>query len=156
MNTCHRGTSNDRGALGQFEKEAALKAAIHAGTPSIVHFDSLGRSFLAVAHNKFKRSDAAPADPPTEEFHITRMLYDIEGNLREVIDARDHSVMRYAYDILGNRIHQTGKDAGERWTLNDVGGQAPLFMGQSRSQVSNRLRSITKTRGVLHKRWSGA
>ncbi len=126
------------GALGQFEKEAALKAAIHAGTPSIVHFDSLGRSFLAVAHNKFKRSDAAPADPPTEEFHITRMLYDIEGNLREVIDARDHSVMRYAYDILGNRIHQTGKDAGERWTLNDVAGK-PLYSWDSRD---HRFRTV--------------
>ena len=90
-----------------------------------------GRTFLTVAHNKFKYSDTPPADPPTEEFHRTRVIFDIEGNQREVIDAKDRIVMRYDYDMLGNRIHQASMEAGERWMLNDVAGK-PLYAWDSR------------------------
>jgi RHS repeat-associated protein len=116
-------TRRQGGALGPQEQAAAGKAAIHAQTPSVAHADSLGRSFLTVAHNKFKFSDTPPADPPTEEFHRTRVIFDIEGNQREVIDAKDRIVMRYDYDMLGTGIHQTSMEAGERWMLNDLAGQ---------------------------------
>ena len=113
-------------------RAAARKAAIHADTPAVAHADSLGRTFLTVAHNKFKHSDTPPADPPTEEFHRTRVIFDIEGNQREVIDAKDRVVMRYDYDMLGNRIHQASMEAGERWMLNDVAGK-PLYAWDSRN-----------------------
>ena len=100
-------------------------------TPTVAHADSLGRTFLTVAHNKFKYSDTPPADPPVEEFHRTRVVLDIEGNQREVIDAKDRVVMRYDYDMLGNRIHQASMEAGERWMLNDVAGK-PLYAWDSR------------------------
>lgn len=112
------------GALGPQEQDAARKAAMHADTPIVAHFDPLGRTFLTVAHNKFKHSDAPPADPPTDRLYCMRVLFDIEGNQREVIDAKDRVVMRYDYDMLGNRIHQASMEAGERWTLNDVAGQS--------------------------------
>ena len=112
-------------------RRAAGKAAIHADTPTVAHSDSLGRTFLTVAHNKFKHSNTPPADPPTEEFHRTRVIFDIEGNQREVIDAKDRVVMRYDYDMLGNRIHQASMEAGERWMLNDVAGK-PLYAWDSR------------------------
>ena len=79
-------------------------------TPAIAHADSLGRIFLTVAHNKFKYRTTPAADPPTEKFHRTRVLFDIEGNQREVIDAQDRVVMRYDYDLLGNRIHQIAEE----------------------------------------------
>jgi RHS repeat-associated protein len=120
------------GALGPQEQTAARKAAIHSDTPTIAHFDSLGRGFLTVAHNKFKRSDTPPADPPTEEFYRTRVIFDIEGNQREVIDAKDRVVMRYDYDMLGNRIHQASMEAGERWMLNDISGN-PIRAWDSRN-----------------------
>lgn len=126
------------GALGSQEQDAARKAAIHAATPSVAHADSLGRTFLTVAHNEFKYSDAAPADPPVEEFYRTRVLLDIEGNQRAVHDAivqngdqEGRVVMRYDYDMLGNQIHQASMEAGERWTLNDVAGK-PLYAWDSR------------------------
>ena len=50
-------------------------------------------------------SNTPPADPPVEENYPTRVELDIEGNQREVIDAKDRIVMRYDYDMLGNRIH---------------------------------------------------
>jgi hypothetical protein len=39
--------------------------------------------------------------------------------------------MRYAYDMLGNRIHQLSMEAGARWMLNDVAGK-PIRAWDSR------------------------
>ena len=113
------------------EKRAAEKASVHAATPTVAHADSLGRTFLTVAHNKFKYSDTPPAAPPVAEFHHTRIVLDIEGNQREVVDAKDRVVVRYDYDVLGNRVHQASMEAGERWMLNDVAGK-PLYAWDSR------------------------
>ena len=120
------------------ETRAAEKTRVHAATPTVTHADSLGRTFLTVAHNKFKYSDAPAAEPPIEEFHATRVVLDIEGNQREVIDAKDRVVMRYDYDMLGNRVHQASMEAGERWMLNDVAGK-PLYAWDSRD---HRFRTV--------------
>lgn len=125
------------GAMGTHERAAAVKAAVHAATPGVAHLDSLGRTFLTVAHNKFKRSNSPPADSPEEAFYNTRIVFDIEGNQREVIDALDRIVMRYDYDMLGNRAHSASMDAGERWMLNDIEGKA-LYGWDSRD---HRLRT---------------
>jgi RHS repeat-associated protein len=114
------------GALGAQEQAAANKAAIHAETPTVAHADSLGRTFLTIAHNKLKYSNTPPADPPVEELYCTRVNFDIEGNQREVIDAKDRVVMRYDYDMLGNRVKQESMEAGKRWMFNDVAGK--LFL----------------------------
>lgn len=113
------------------ETRAAEKTHIHATTPTVAHADSLGRTFLTVAHNKAKYSDTPAAAPPVEGFHSTRIVLDIEGNQREVIDAKDRIVMRYDYDMLGNRIHQASMEADERWMLNDVAGK-PIRAWDSR------------------------
>jgi len=42
------------------EAAAAAKAAVHANTPTVSHLDTLGRSFIAIVHNKTKYSDASP------------------------------------------------------------------------------------------------
>ena len=78
----------------------------------------------------------------TEDSFATRVELDIEGNQRAVRDAIKHTEardaagnpvvvddplgrigMRYAYDMLGNRIHQLSMEAGARWMLNDVAGK---------------------------------
>ncbi len=130
-------TQRQGGALGPQEQAAAAKAAIHATTPSVAHADSLARAFLTVAHNRFKYSNTPPADPPVEEFHLNRVDLDIEGNQRNLFDALDRLVMRYDFDMLGNRIHQASMEAGERWMFNDVVGK-PLYAFDSRG---HRLRS---------------
>jgi len=114
------------GVLGQFEQAAAAKTAVHAATPSVAYADSLGRTFLTVAHNRFERNGDI-----FEEKYATRTVFDIEGNQREVIDAKDRIVMRYDYDMLGTPIHQASMEAGERWLLNDVAGQ-PIYAWDSR------------------------
>jgi RHS repeat-associated protein len=117
------------GELGAQEQDAANKTAAHAATPTIAHFDSLGRPFLTAAQNRFVRNGST-----VEETYLTRAELDIEGNQREVIDARDRIVMRYDYDLLGNQIHSSSMEAGERWTLNDVSGK-PIRAWDSRGHV---------------------
>ncbi|MDH5496076.1 MAG: hypothetical protein OEY12_01355 [Nitrospira sp.] len=107
------------GALGVREQAAAQKTEAHANTPAVAHMDSLGRTFLTITHNRVARGGG----PFTDEFYRTSLVYDIEGNQREVIDANDRAVMRYDYDLLGTPIHSISMDAGERWMLNDVAGQ---------------------------------
>lgn len=105
------------GQQGPEEKAAADKAAAHAGTPSVVYFDALGRSILTLADNGKDANGAA------QKF-ATRVAIDIEGNQRSIKDAMGRIVMHYAYDMLGNRIQQSSMDAGQRWMLNDAAGNA--------------------------------
>ena len=101
------------------ERRASDKAAAHAHTSTVAYFDTLGRTFLTIADNR-----------PAGKYE-TRVELDIEGNQRSVIDALDRIVMRYDYDMLGNRIHQASMEAGERWMLNDVTGK-PIRAWDSR------------------------
>jgi len=110
------------GELGAAEQDAARKAAVHAGTPAVAYLDALGRPFLSVEHNRFARSGSS-GEEPVEEFYRTRIRYDIEGNQREVSDARGRVVMRCQYDMLGNPVYRYGMDSGERWVLHDVSGR---------------------------------
>jgi RHS repeat-associated protein len=123
------------GGRGPEAQAAAEKTAIHANTPTVAHFDSLGRAFLSIAHNKYKTSDMAPGDPPIEEFHHTRIAFDIEDNQREVIDAKDRVVMRYDYDMLSRSIRRAGMDGGERWTLDDITDK-PIRTWDTRNHAS--------------------
>lgn len=107
------------GAMGAQEQAAAQKTEAHANTPAVAHMDSIGRTVLTIAHNRVARNGS----PLTDEFYRTRVVYDIEGNQREVIDAKDRVVMSYDYDLLSTPIHSISMDAGERWMLNDVAGQ---------------------------------
>jgi RHS repeat-associated protein len=112
---------------GTDEKAAADKAAAHAATPTVAYFDTLGRPMLTVADNG-KDADGAV------QKHATRVALDIEGNQREVKDANNRIVMRYDYDMLGNRIHQSSMEAGERWMLGDVTGK-PIRVWDSRDHA---------------------
>src|SRR4029077_9369717 len=98
------------------EQAAARKAAVHANTPTVAHIDSLGRTVLTIAHNRYKHSDSPEAEAPIEEFYAARVMLDIEGNQREVADAKGRTVMRFSYDMLGGPVHQASMEAGERWT----------------------------------------
>lgn len=124
------------GSLGPRERKAALKTALHAATPTKAYFDTLGRPFLTVSHNRYE-TEAGTQD----EKYASRVELDIEGNQREVRDAIVQAsdslgriVMRYDYDMLGNRIHQASMEAGERWMLNDVTGK-PIRAWDSRGHT---------------------
>jgi RHS repeat-associated protein len=117
------------GALGPHKQTAAAKTAIHAATPSVTYADSLGRTFLTIAHNRFERNGTL-----VEEKYPTRVMFDVEGNQRAVIDAKNRAVMRYDYDMAGKQIHQASMEAGERWMLSDVSGK-PIYAWDSGNHV---------------------
>lgn len=133
-------TAEDR----QNETTAAERAAGHADTPTTAHFDALGRPFLTVARNRVVCEGHLLHNKPDEDFR-TRVELDIEGNQRKVFDERKRPdvdnlplgllvqrvVMQYAYDMLGNRIHQLSMEAGARWMLGDVAGK-PIRAWDSR------------------------
>ena len=106
------------------EIKAAVRTLPHADTPTVAYFDTLGRPFLTIADNGKDEHDK-------KILYKTHVALDIEGNQREVIDAQDRIVMKYDYDMLGTRIHQSSMDAGERWMLNDVTGK-PIRAWDSR------------------------
>jgi RHS repeat-associated protein len=127
------------------ERDAAQKAAAHADTPTIAHFDTLGRPFLTHVHNRVVCANHALDG--TEDAFETRIELDIEGNQRTVIDAKGRVVIRYNYNIAGpdededeedktaeNLIHQASMEAGERWMLNDVAGN-PIRAWDSRGFI---------------------
>jgi RHS repeat-associated protein len=105
------------GEKGRLEQQAASKTAPHAGTPARQYFDPLGRVILSVAHNRFKRAEAY-----VDEMYPMAVRLDIQGNQREVRDALGRSVVRYDYNLLARRIHESSVDAGERWLFGDVLG----------------------------------
>jgi RHS repeat-associated protein len=107
------------------EEAAAQKAEAHYDTPSAVHLDTLGRPILSIDHNRIAGID---------EFYQTRIVLDIEGNVRSIVDARGNLVMAYKYDMLGHRPYQNSMDSGERWTLNNVAGN-PIRRWDGRGQV---------------------
>jgi RHS repeat-associated protein len=115
------------GGPGSVAFAAAQKASVHANTPTTVHFDSMGRSFLTLA---FNRSQLGAA-PPVEAHYRTFVEFDIEGNQRSVTDARLRKIMTFDYDMLGTPIRRQSVDAGERWMLNNVGSK-PLLVWDSR------------------------
>jgi RHS repeat-associated protein len=124
------------GVKGAQEQSTAEKTAKHANTPTTAYFDTLGRPFLTIAHNRFDRNNVV-----VDAKYPTRVVLDIEGNQREVRDAIEQNddpqgriVMRYDYDLLGNRIRQASMEAGERWMLNDVAGK-PIRVWDSRGHV---------------------
>jgi RHS repeat-associated protein len=94
------------------EKQAADKAAKHANTPNVQHFDTLGRPVLSIEHNKHITG--------ADEFCHTSIKLDAEGNLRTVTDARGNVAMEYKYDMLGNMVYQNSMDAGQRWLLANI------------------------------------
>jgi RHS repeat-associated protein len=120
-------------SLGGKEREAAEKAALHAGTPNTAHYDVLGRPYKTIARNHYERDQNNTTSIFNEEY-LTTTVTDIEGNLREVVDAQGRLVMRYDYDLLGSQVRQASMEAGTRWKLNDVTGK-PILAWDSRGHL---------------------
>src|SRR5271157_1131278 len=93
------------------QARAAWLAAQDAGTPAVANLDVLGRTFLTVADNG------------TAGKYSTQLDLDIQGNQLAVTDALNRQIMKYDYGMLGNRLHQSSVDAGDRWMLGNAAGK---------------------------------
>lgn len=117
------------------EKAAADKAALHANTPDVLYFDTLGRPVLSVEHHRNIQTNA-------DEFYLTKTILDTEGNQRSVTDARGNTVMQYKYDMLGNKVYQNSMDAGQRWLLINILGN-PLRTWDERNHEFQYFYDVT-------------
>lgn len=120
----------------RWEQEAATKAVAHADTPTTAHLDAFGRTFSTVAHNG---QDVNGNDV----LYRTSVKFDVEGNQREVRDAKldpvtglGRFVMQYDYDLLSTVIHHKSMEAPEQWILNDVLGK-PIRVWKSPPRQAN-------------------
>ncbi|MGE3141620.1 MAG: toxin TcdB middle/C-terminal domain-containing protein, partial [Thermoleophilia bacterium] len=119
--------ARQQGLLGPEEEAAAARAAAHAGTPGIELIDPLGRVICAIG-------DCGPGPGGARLLFATRTTFDVEGNPREVTDARGRAALRCEHDMLGARVHEVHIDAGARWTLTDAGGH-PVRTWDSRGHA---------------------
>jgi RHS repeat-associated protein len=120
-----------RGAFGTTPEEraaaqdAAQKTEAHAGTPAVVHFDSLGRASISIA-------DAGGGGR-----FATRTTLDTESQPLAVVDALGRRVFEFCvrepsagsftyvagYDLAGRLLYRNGMDGGERRMFANAAGQ---------------------------------
>lgn len=108
------------------QEDAAQKAAAHAGTFAVSHFDALGRTCLAVVDNGGGNR------------YPSRTAYDAQGKPLAVIDPLGRRVEEYCYrlplstggfqyiaglDMAGNPLYHINADGGARRGLNNVTGK---------------------------------
>ena len=98
------------GQMGQADRMAAAKAALHSNTPAVQYFDPLGRAFATIIDNGELGK------------YETRVDVDIQGHLRHMFDPKGRRIMDSDYDMMGRVIHTASLEAGERWLLSDVSG----------------------------------
>lgn len=123
-------------------QDAAQKAAAHAATPTVSHFDTLGRACLSVTDNGVVGGMA--------QRYPTRTALDTESKPLSVFDPRGRRVVEHClretppgggtfryvagYDLAGNTLYQVGMDSGERRALGSAVG-TPLRAWDARGSV---------------------
>lgn len=117
------------GARGPDQERTAAQTLPHAGTPAVDWLDPLGRTFLAVAHNRAEEDGRL-----IDQYCRTLTLLDVQGNEHEVRDALGRAVMRYAYPMIPAQVVRAGMDIGGGGLLPDVTGK-PVTAWNSRGFV---------------------
>ena len=92
-------------------------------TPARGWLDTLGRTFLTVAHNR-----APEHGRLADQYCRTHSVLDIQGNEHEVRDALGRAVMRYGYAMTAAQLTHAGMDTGGGQLLPDVTGK-PVYSG---------------------------
>ena len=106
--------------VSAFDEEDLLTGGTHENTPTTTHLDALGRAY------KLERM------PDGATTLTTRLTLDLQGNLREVEDARANTVQVQRFDVLGRPCFTGAADEGydgvsgdgERRTLVGADSQA--------------------------------
>jgi len=109
------------------EQQAAVKASLHAVTPTRVFQDSLGRPILSIEDNGTDSSSK-------KKYYSSFIELDLESNILSVIDARGNAVRNYKYNMLGRRLYHDCMDSGERWLLNNSYDN-PIYTWDGKSQI---------------------
>lgn len=87
----------------------------HWNTPASAVLDALGRTVATIARNG--------PDPDTDRL-MTRMTYDIRGNLLTVTDTLGRLAFQHIYDLADRPLRVENFDAGVERTILDAAGNA--------------------------------
>jgi len=103
------------------EQDAAEKALLHAGTPTVVHLDTMARPFYTIQKDGLPN----PADPPHWMYpeYENYVALDIQGHRQEIHDARGVTTMTYRYNMLGAAVAQQSADSGMQYLLTAADGK---------------------------------
>ena len=131
----------------------------HAGTPTRSWLDTLGRTFLTVAHNRVPEDGRL-----VDQFCRTHSLLDIQGNEHEVRDALGRAVMRYGFAMLGGQVSHAGMDTGggngaarRHWASRSTPGTpAGSRCGPSTTRCADRCAPTWRGRGSPARRCRAA
>jgi RHS repeat-associated protein len=86
-------------------------------TPSNIVIDALGRTVLAVQHNRNQQADGSWSG--IVEYN-TASTYDIRGNLLTVVDTLGRTAFTHAYDLANRALLTTSIDGGDRRSVLDA------------------------------------
>ena len=92
------------------ERRAAWLAAKHANTPSITHFDSLGRPIYAISDYGGGKTAAVRSET------------DLTGRFSKLFDQLQREVASGFTGMAGQPIQSKSAEKGERWTFQNVLG----------------------------------
>ncbi|KFY76939.1 hypothetical protein V499_03543 [Pseudogymnoascus sp. VKM F-103] len=95
--------------VGTWDVDAAKKSSLYQDTPTIVHYDALGREILTV-------TDTGSSN------NFSRYTYDDRGNRITETDAYNRLVARTGFDLQDRSIYSAGIDNGEKWEIVDCQG----------------------------------
>lgn len=107
------------GSLGPEARDAAVKAARHAGTPARLVFDPAGREMCRVAHNRAADETGAI----TDDLYPTLVRYDVEGRRLSIIDASGRVALVQRYDASGSAISVRSAEGGPTIALVAADGK---------------------------------
>lgn len=107
------------------DQRAAQKSKVYHNTPSIVHYDAAGRPILSIE------------DSGGEKKYISRIEYDLAGNVLASYDSLNRLAESAEYNMLGHCISRGTMDGGNAWVQTDSIGN-PLIQWNSRGVRSRR------------------
>lgn len=125
-------------------RQAAEKARVHAETPVVSQFDSLGRIYLNAGFNRVKCVDHALDGQEWRQY--SRIEFDIQGRGRVIRDAdtnggndpRGRIIETFLYDMLGRAMVRRSIDSGRTIYLQNAISQ-PFYQWNERG---HRIKTI--------------
>ncbi|TGZ78084.1 hypothetical protein EX30DRAFT_366172 [Ascodesmis nigricans] len=136
------------GELGEAEKRAAQKAAIHADATTVTHVDTTGAVIVTLAMNNLDRGDGTGV----EKLRLARRQEsDIAGNVRVVGDAMGRAVVRREVDMLGRIIEEVGMELGRTVVLRDIDGKAVRTWNERKELMQVRFDAVRRVVAVVVK-----
>lgn len=120
------GATADEKAANQ---DAAQKTETHAGTPTVQHFDALGRVCLGVADNgvvsgvpqRFATRTAQDTESKPLALFDALGRHTLELCLREPTGGSGFRFVA-GYSLAGSPLYRNSMDGGARWSLENVAG----------------------------------